>query len=107
MPFSPDYVHLVLSQNFEDAKGVFVGPLMAIHYAHLAMLAERGIINISDAQSIRQGLDAIDPDDPVRYDFALCHLGIHGDCRKRRDPAICPECPIDSLCRLPRARRRR
>jgi uncharacterized protein (TIGR02757 family) len=56
------------------------------------------------ADEVTAKLRAVDAADPVRYDFALCHLGIHGDCRKRRDPAICPACPIDSLCRLPRAR---
>ena len=44
MPFSPDYVRLVLNENFEDAKALFLEPLMAIHYAHLAMLAEQGIV---------------------------------------------------------------
>jgi uncharacterized protein (TIGR02757 family) len=52
-------------------------------------------------------LRRLDPADPVRYDFALCHLGIHGDCRGRRDPMICPTCPIDALCRLPWRGRRR
>jgi uncharacterized protein (TIGR02757 family) len=55
-------------------------------------------------EEVTSALRAIDPADPVRYDFALCHLGIHGDCKKRRDPAICPQCPIDDLCRLPRRR---
>lgn len=55
-------------------------------------------------EEVTAALRAIDPADPVRYDFALCHLGIHGDCRKRRDPMICPACPIDSICRLPRRR---
>lgn len=56
------------------------------------------------AEEVTANLAEIDPADPIRYDFALCHLGIHGDCRKRRDPDICPGCPIDSLCRLPRRR---
>lgn len=49
-------------------------------------------------------LRRFDPADPVRFDFALCHVGIHGDCRGRRDPAICPACPLDAVCRLPRPR---
>jgi uncharacterized protein (TIGR02757 family) len=53
---------------------------------------------------VTDALRRLDPSDPVRYDFALCHLGIHGDCRRRRDPMICPACPIDALCRLPRRR---
>jgi argininosuccinate lyase len=60
MGFSPDYMRLVLSEAFEDAKRLFIGPLMAIHYAHLTMLTEQGIVSIDDACAIRQGLDAID-----------------------------------------------
>jgi len=61
VPFSPDYIRLVLNENFEDAKHLFVEPLMAIHYAHLAMLAEQGIVSRDDARAIRTALDAVDP----------------------------------------------
>ena len=44
MKFSPDYVASVLNDNFEDAKAQFLSPLMAIHYAHLVMLTEQGIV---------------------------------------------------------------
>ena len=62
MSFAPEYVRLVLSENFEDAKALFIEPLMAIHYAHLAMLAEQGIVTPDDAGAIRRALDAIDRD---------------------------------------------
>jgi uncharacterized protein (TIGR02757 family) len=58
-------------------------------------------------EEVTSALRAIDPADPVRYDFALCHLGMHGDCRKRRDPDVCHRCPIDTICRLPHGRRAR
>ena len=28
MPFSPDYIRLVLEENFEDAKALLLEPLM-------------------------------------------------------------------------------
>jgi hypothetical protein len=28
-------------------------------------------------------------EDPLKYDFALCHLGIAGACPRRRDPLKC------------------
>ena len=37
MSFSPDYIRLVLEENFEDAKALLLAPLMAVHYAHLVM----------------------------------------------------------------------
>jgi len=68
--FDPEYVRLVLDENFEDAKVQFLSPLMAIHYAHLVMLAEQKIISREDAHTIRTALDAIDVDEVrrVRYD---------------------------------------
>jgi argininosuccinate lyase len=59
MPFAPEYVKYVLNENFEDAKALFLGPLMAIHYAHLVMLAERGIVSADDAHALRVGLDSV------------------------------------------------
>ncbi|MBK9240698.1 MAG: argininosuccinate lyase [Acidobacteria bacterium] len=60
MPFSPDYVRIVLNDNFEDAKTLFLDPLMAIHYAHLVMLHDTGIVSLDDARTIRRALDGID-----------------------------------------------
>ncbi len=52
------------------------------------------------ALDITRQLRALDRDDPLRYDFALCHLGIAGDCPRRRDPEKCVLCPIQQVCRL-------
>jgi len=59
VPFHPDYIRLVLNQNFEDAKAQLLAPLMAIHYAHLVMLAERGIVSRADAATIRDALGSV------------------------------------------------
>ena len=34
--------------------------------------------NWKTALQVTEQLRCLDPDDPTRYDFALCHLGIHG-----------------------------
>ena len=59
MSFDPEYVSQVLSENFEDAKTLFLSPLIAIHYAHLVMLRERDIISAADARALREALDSI------------------------------------------------
>jgi argininosuccinate lyase len=69
MRFAPEYVTYVLNENFEDAKRLFVSPLMAIHYAHLAMLADRGIVGPSDARQLREALDSISQDDIKRVPY--------------------------------------
>ena len=59
MKFSSEYVTCVLNENFEDAKAQFLSPLMAIHYGHLVMLAEQGIVPPAEAAAIRKALDGI------------------------------------------------
>jgi argininosuccinate lyase len=59
MRFAPEYVSNVLNENFEDAKELLLTPLMAIHYAHLVMLAEQGMITAADARALRTALDGI------------------------------------------------
>jgi argininosuccinate lyase len=59
MTFAPEYVKFVLNENFEDAKTLFLAPLMAIHYAHLIMLRERGIVAAPHASAIRDALNSI------------------------------------------------
>ncbi len=70
MRFAPEYVRTVLTDNFEDAKALFVRPLLSIHYAHLVMLAERGIVSQADARAIRAAIDTVDEDRirDIRYD---------------------------------------
>jgi uncharacterized protein (TIGR02757 family) len=52
------------------------------------------------ASDVTRSLSRLDPLDPLRYDFALCHLGIAGDCPRRRDLVKCAGCPIRAICRL-------
>jgi len=54
----------------------------------------------SMAVDITNSLKKLNSEDPLRYDFALCHLGIAGDCPRKRDPVKCRRCPIQAVCRL-------
>jgi uncharacterized protein (TIGR02757 family) len=50
------------------------------------------------AADITASLRAIDPVDPVRFDFSLCHVGMMGSCgfrTKQRDS----QCPLRGFCR--------
>src|SRR4030095_11359412 len=70
MKFAPEYVTYVLNENFEDAKELFLSPLMAIHYAHLVMLTAQGIVTAEDAHAIREALDSVSQDEVrgAKYD---------------------------------------
>jgi uncharacterized protein (TIGR02757 family) len=51
------------------------------------------------AREITARLRELDPKDPVKYDFSLCHLGISGGC-DGKDLSICPDCPISGVCSI-------
>ncbi len=57
------------------------------------------------ASDITASLRRLDPADPVRYDFALCHVGMRDQCGFNR-PLADARCPLRGWCR-PRRRRRR
>jgi uncharacterized protein (TIGR02757 family) len=57
------------------------------------------------AQDITASLRRLDADDPVKYDFALCHLGMMNACGFNREQKDA-QCPLRGVCR-PRARTRR
>jgi uncharacterized protein (TIGR02757 family) len=56
------------------------------------------------AADITAALRRVNPDDPVRYDFSLCHVGMMNACRfgRSRQPA---HCPLRGFCNPGRARR--
>jgi uncharacterized protein (TIGR02757 family) len=62
-------------------------------------LTRRRARNWRMAEEITARLAALDPTDPAKYDFSLCHTRMAGDCRDRRDPVVCPPCGLRSVCR--------
>jgi uncharacterized protein (TIGR02757 family) len=56
------------------------------------------------ASDITAALRRLDPDDPVRYDFSMCHMGMMNACGFNA-PQRDAHCPLRGLCR-PAGRRR-
>src|SRR3569832_1913961 len=50
------------------------------------------------AKEITYSLKRLDPHDPLKYDFSLCHLGISGACPIEKDRAKCSVCPLLAAC---------
>ncbi|MGM0575334.1 MAG: TIGR02757 family protein [Myxococcota bacterium] len=63
-------------------------------------LTDRKTSGRATVQEITGRLRAIDPEDPIRFDFAISRLGILRDCPTRRAPACCGRCPLLQVCRL-------
>jgi len=73
------------------------------HVARIASyigLTDRKSTGWGMTEEITASLRELDPRDPVRYDFALCRLGILDACPRRRDPVKCAACPLQPVCRL-------
>lgn len=62
-------------------------------------LTDRKTASWKTAEEITARLRAFDPRDPVKYDFAICHLGVSRDCPSRPDPAKCAECVLRPVCK--------
>lgn len=58
------------------------------------------------AADITAALRALDPEDPVKYDYALCHLGMMNACGFNRAQAD-SQCPLRGACRPRPGRPRR
>jgi len=64
---------------------------------------ERNDASWRTAEEITGALRHLERSDPVRYDFALCHMGVSRDCPSRRDPAKCRPCVLRPVCKAYRA----
>lgn len=58
------------------------------------------------ALEITESLKKLTPNDPTRYDFAICHLGISQACPSRFQISVCRDCGMNHLCQTYRKNRR-
>ena len=63
-------------------------------------LTNRSNPNLDTALEVTKALQRFDHEDPIRFDFALAHLGISGDCKGYRVPNLCEKCPLTQSCTL-------
>jgi uncharacterized protein (TIGR02757 family) len=75
------------------------------HVARLAWrlgLVRRRTMNWAAAEDITANLRVVDPVDPVRYDFVLCHHGMSGACPPRARAELCAHCVLQPECAVGR-----
>ena len=84
-------------------KGITPAKLVIPVDAHIQRIC--GLLGFSQrkqadwrmAREITARLRVLDPQDPVKYDFSICHLGISEGC-DGKDHLKCVSCPIAGLC---------
>lgn len=64
-------------------------------------LNERKSADWKAARALTDELARFDESDPVRYDFALCRLGILDLCSRKRRRENCDVCMLREVCRFP------
>ena len=50
------------------------------------------------AERLTKALARLCPEDPLRYDFVLCHLGVRGACPSQPHPFHCRGCRLNACC---------
>lgn len=60
-------------------------------------LTQRASSDWKTAKEITESLKQLDPEDPLKYDFALCHQGISGMCRGEEFKDACARCTLNFL----------
>ncbi len=61
-------------------------------------LTGRATVDWRMAEEVTTALRQIDPEDPVRFDFALSRLGILDRCPNRPVRELCRQCPLVDVC---------
>jgi uncharacterized protein (TIGR02757 family) len=59
----------------------------------------RKTLTFETSEEVTSVLRQMAPGDPVRFDFALCHLGMVQRCPSRRDERRCAGCAVRPVCR--------
>ena len=109
------YLRWMVRDRFPDLgvwKRVPMGELripLDLHVYWIAYhlgLTSRRTRSWAAVEEVTEALRRIDPVDPVKYHFVLCHTGISGDCPKHRDLSVCGPCVVRPDCLLWRRGRR-
>lgn len=96
----PDGVDLGLWREHVPPAALLVPVDVHIHkLARNLGLTDRTTPSLVTTAEITDALRRFDPADPVRFDFALCHMGMLRACPSRRDPIRCDGCPVRAVCR--------
>lgn len=90
---------LCLWTGIEPARLVIPCDVHVGRIGHALGLASKPEPGRSTADEITRNLRLVDPVDPVRFDFALAHLGISSGCRAQPISSVCTGCGLRTACR--------
>ncbi|MCP4868351.1 MAG: TIGR02757 family protein [Proteobacteria bacterium] len=89
---------LALWPDLDPSRLVMPCDVHTARIGHALGLAIRPDSTRKTADELTVSLRAIDPRDPVRFDFAISHLGISDGCRGKRHEPVCSGCDLRTAC---------
>ena len=92
-----DEVDAGLWKSVDKAKLIVPVDVHMSRLCRILGLYERKTVSLAAAIEITESFAAIEPADPVKYDFALSRIGIIEQCSGRYRPA-CKECELLEFC---------
>lgn len=94
----PDPVDLGLWRSVAPAELVVPLDTHVARVSRWLRLTGRKDLSWATALDVTASLRRLDPEDPVRFDFALCHFGMSGACPARPARENCRRCPLRREC---------
>ena len=94
----PDELDFGVWRRVRPAQLVMPLDTHVARIARLLGLTKRRDLSWRTAEEVTASLRLLDADDPVRYDFALCHYGMSGVCPATPVRENCLRCPLRGEC---------
>ncbi|WP_419887205.1 argininosuccinate lyase [Neobacillus niacini] len=66
---SKTYTSMVLQPAYDEAKHQFIDSMLEIHYAHLIMLVEQGLVGKEEAEKIAKAVSNLDQEDVKKRSY--------------------------------------
>lgn len=95
-----DGVDFGIWENVDPSKLVLPLDTHTSRISRYIRLTNRKSADWKTALEITENLKKLDPDDPIKYDFALSRLGILDKCERRYRENVCNLCELKNVCRL-------
>jgi uncharacterized protein (TIGR02757 family) len=96
----PDKVDFGVWRNIPSARLIIPLDTHVQRISKLLGLTKRNDLSWKTAEDVTASLRMLDPQDPVRYDFALCHYGMSGACPAAPVRVNCVKCTLKGECRV-------
>jgi uncharacterized protein (TIGR02757 family) len=94
-----DGIDLGLWRSIEPSELIIPLDTHVSRIAYAIGLTESRLQTWKTALGVTASLAKLDPEDPVKYDFSLCRLGILKECTDRLTESKCNLCQLKDICR--------